>query len=85
MIKSKRIKLLSAATPDQLAAVDAVLNGKDKRPSLRLYRMGEAAEEIGLSRTTLWRAIKDRRIKTVKVRTGSYRISEKELRRFVGV
>ncbi len=83
-----RIKALFSATPEQLAAVDAALAGKQpdsERPSLRLPRMGEAASETGLSRCTLWRAIRDGRLRSVEVRRGSHRISENELRRFVGV
>jgi predicted DNA-binding transcriptional regulator AlpA len=51
--------------------------------SLRLFRMGDAARETGLSRSTLWRAIRDGRLKTVEVRRGSHRMAEAELRRFV--
>lgn len=82
----ERIRALLDATPDKLAAVDAALTGKGRtdRPSLRLYRMGEAAQETGLSRVTLWRAIRDGRLKVVEIREGSFRIPECELRQFVG-
>jgi len=87
MQTEERFKLLLTAPPDTLAAVDAALAGKKpdtERPSLRLLRMGEAASETGLSRCTLWRAIKDGRLRAVEVRRGSHRIPESELRRFVG-
>jgi excisionase family DNA binding protein len=83
-----RIKALFAASPDILAAVDAALTRQpapEQRPCLRLLRMGQAAKETGLSRCTLWRAIRDGRLRSVEVRRGSRRISEAELRRFVGV
>ena len=86
MSNEDRIKALFNATPEQLAAFDAALAGKEpetERPSLRLLRMGEAARETGLSRCTLWRAIKDGRLRAVEVRKGSHRIPEAELRRFV--
>ena len=87
MQTEERFKLLLTATPDTLAAVDAALAGKkpeEERPaSLRLFRMGTAARETGLSRCTLWRAIKDGRLRAVEVRRGSHRIPEAELRRFV--
>ena len=86
MQTEERFKLLLTATPDVLAAVDSALAGKPEpeRPaSLRLLRMGEAAAATGLSRTTLWRAIRDNRLRAVEVRRGSHRVSEAELRRFV--
>ena len=87
MNTDERFKLLLSATPAQQAAVDAVLveQPESKRPvSFRLYRMGEAAELTGLSRTTLWRAIKEGRLSAVEIRKGSNRIHETELMRFVG-
>lgn len=86
MSNEDRIKAMFNATPEQLAAVDAVLAGKQEqaRPaSLRLYRMGEAAAETTLSRCTIWRAIKDGSLRAVEIRRGSFRIPEVELRRFV--
>jgi predicted DNA-binding transcriptional regulator AlpA len=87
MQTEERFKLLLTATPDTLAAVDAALAGRkpelEKPASLRLFRMGDAARETGLSRSTLWRAIRDGRLKTVEVRRGSHRMAEAELRRFV--
>ena len=85
MSNEERIKKLFTATPAQLAGVDAALAGKPEpeRPSLRLYRMGEAATATGLSRTTLWRAIREGRLRAVEIREGSQRIPEVELRRFV--
>lgn len=70
----------------RLENVAAALAGKPEpeRPaSLRLLRMGEAAAATGLSRTTLWRAIRDGRLYATEVRRGSRRVSETELRRFV--
>ena len=70
----------------RLDAVGVALAGKPEpaRPaSFRLWKMGQAAEETGLSRCTLWRAIREGRIKSVEVRKGSHRIPEAELRRFV--
>jgi excisionase family DNA binding protein len=88
MSNEDRIKAMFNATPEQLAAVDAALAGKQvqeqARPaSLRLYRMGEAAAETTLSRCTIWRAIKDGSLRAVEIRRGSFRIPEVELRRFV--
>ena len=87
MTTETRLKALLAATPDQLAAVDAALAGKiqqSEKPGLRLFRMTEAAEATGLSRCTLWRAIQDGRLRAVEIRKGSRRIPEAELVRFAG-
>lgn len=87
MTTDERFKLLLSATPSQLATIDAALTGKpepDQSNSLYLFRMGEAAREIGMSRTTLWRAISEGRLKTVEIREGCKRIPESELRTFAG-
>lgn len=87
MSNEDRIKALFTATPEQLAAIDAALAGKEPepaRPNLRLMRMGDAARETGLSRCTIWRAIRDGRLRAVEVRRGSHRIPESELARLVG-
>lgn len=72
MQNEDRIKMIFTATPEALAAVDAALNGKTpeaaRPPSLRLYRMGEAADITGLSRVTIWRAIKEGNLKAVDIR-----------------
>jgi excisionase family DNA binding protein len=86
MQTEERFKALFNATPAQLAAVDAALAGRQEseRPSsLRLFRMGQAAKETTLSRCTIWRAIREGRLKAIEVRKGSLRIPEDELRRFV--
>ena len=82
----ERFTLLLTATPEQLAAVDAALAGKTEaeRPSLRLYRIGEAARETGLSRQSIWRCLKEGRLSCVEIRKGHKRIPEQSLRAFVG-
>ena len=87
MTTEERLKLILSATPSQLATVDAALTGKpesDQTHSLRLFRLGEAAREIRVSRTTLWRAISEGRLKTVEIRDGCRRIPESALRAFAG-
>ena len=76
-----------AQIPDgdpRLDALSAVLAGKpepEAPASIRLLRMSEASRETGLSRCTIWRAIKEGRIKTVEIRRGSHRIPLSELQR----
>lgn len=67
----------------RLAAILAGRSEPDERPNMRLMRMGQAARETGLSRVTLWRAIREGRLRSVEVRAGSRRVPEAELRRFV--
>lgn len=69
----------------RLREVAALIDGRAREEpvSLRLLRMKDAARETSISRTTLWRAIKEGRLQAVEVRKGSFRIPEYELRRFV--
>lgn len=72
----------------RLERVAAMLAGKPEEKaevSIRLLRMGQASAETGLSRCTLWRAIRDGRIKAVEIRRGSRRIPLSELQRFCRV
>ena len=87
MNTENRLKLLLAASPQQLASVDATLMGEvePERPSLKLYRIGQAATALGISRTSLWRAIKEKRIAVTEVRHGSFMILENELAKYAGV
>ena len=88
MSKSELITML-AQLPDgdaRLDAVGAVITGNAKSApaSVKLWKMGEACQEIGFSRVTLWRLIQEKRIGTIEVRKGSLRIPDAEIRRFVG-
>lgn len=87
MKTEQRIALLLSANTEKLDAIDSILQESGPhtpRPSLRLFRMGEAARETGLSRQTLWRAIHEGRLQSVTVRERSHRIPETALLRFVG-
>jgi excisionase family DNA binding protein len=71
----------------RLEAVGALLAGRpepERAGSIRLLRMGEASRETGLSRCTIWRAIREGRIRTVEIRRGSHRIPMSELQRLCG-
>ena len=89
MSKSELLVSL-AQIPDgdpRLDAVFAAIAGKsepDRPQSVRLWKMGQAAKEVTMSRCTLWRAIKDGRLKSIEIRRGSHRIPDAELRRFAG-
>ena len=84
MDTNDRFKKLLEANPEQLAAVDAALTGSaTPRPSFRLYRIADAARLTGISRVTIWRSLREGRLKAVTIREGSRRIPETELLRFV--
>lgn len=77
---------IATGTPDELARVAGALAGQsNEAPSLRLLTMTKAAEALDVSRVTIWRLIRDGRLRAVEVRNGSHRIPEIELRRFAGV
>ncbi len=86
-----RFQAVLAATPEQLLAIDSILSGQHSQStantsqSLRLWKLGEAANEVHCSRVTIWRAIRDGRLKAVEIRPGTCRIPDAELRRWVGV
>ena len=48
-----------------------------------LMRTGEAAQFLGISRTTLWRLVRDGRIDQIEIRRGSHRYRKADLKRFV--
>ena len=47
-------------------------------------RTGEVAEILGVDRHTIVRWIKERKVKTIRLPSGRYRISESEVRRILG-
>ncbi len=87
MSKSELITLLAQVNDGdpRLDAVGVALTGADKPEavSFKLWTMGDAAKETTLSRVTLWRAIKEGRLRAVEIRKGSKRIPDADLRRFV--
>ncbi len=86
MNKSELITQL-AQIPDgdpKLYAVFAAITGiaESERPySHKLWPIGEAAREAYVSRSTLWRMVKEGRLRAVEIRKGSLRIPDSELRR----
>jgi len=72
---------LIVATPDKLAAIDGVLNGKVSHDpeSVKLYTLSAAARKTGMSRATIWRMVKGGSVRTVHIRENARRIPESEL------
>jgi excisionase family DNA binding protein len=84
-----RFQAVLAASTEQLQVIDSILSGQHSQSnnpqSLRLWKLGEAAAEVHCSRVTIWRAIRDGRLRAVEIRPGTCRIPDAELRRWVGV
>ncbi len=85
MPHSNQLKNLLNATLAQIEA-DATTASQPKTPppSFRLFKISEAAAALHCSRCTVWRMIKEGRLRTVELRQGSSRIPEQELIRLVG-
>jgi hypothetical protein len=67
----------------RLAAIVANKREEERVISMRLLRPGEAALALNMSRTSLWRLTREKRIPVVETRRGAFRYSEEALRLFV--
>ena len=77
MTTETRLQAILTAPPDKLAQVDGILSGEATRATdtdRRLFSMTQAAEALGVSRQTIWRMVKEKRLPTVEIRKGRYRI-----------
>ena len=84
MSTEERLKRLFNASPEQLAVVDKILEGKFQTTTVEtvgplLMGMKAAAKFLGVSRTTLWRMVIDGRLKRVEVLPGSFRLRRADL------
>lgn len=86
MSNEDRIKALFSATPQTLAAVDSALSGDKKvadGPG-RALNLTAAAHRAGVSRCTIWRAIKKNSLKASPLfHGGRPRVTESELNRWL--
>jgi len=82
-----RFKKLLAATPEQLMTIDALLNNEVSHPApqpdMRLLTFSSAAKELGVSRQTVWRMVREGRLLTKETRANRYRIPAAALAAFV--
>ena len=72
------------ATPEQLACIDRILDGRPEAPrpvpaGPLLLGMSASAQWLGVSRATLWRMIKAGRLGKVEVLPGSFRLRRCDL------
>ena len=77
MTKEALIRKLLAATPAELNRLAAVL-GAGETPTeptdRRLLSIAQTARALNVSRTTVWRLLRDGRLPCVELRPGSRRI-----------
>jgi excisionase family DNA binding protein len=84
MSTEERLKRLFEASPEQLGAIDGILEGKFQTKAAEpvgplLMGMKAAAKFLGVSRTTLWRMVIAGRLKRVEVLPGSFRLRRVDL------
>ena len=83
----KRMTLLLAATPDVLRRVDSILAGEIEGATdpgdRRLLSIAQAADALGVSRTTIWRMLRDGGLPFVELRPGSRRVPSAAITAFV--
>ena len=84
MNKEKLIGKLLAATPAELNRVAAVLAGETptEPTDRRLLTVQQAADALGISRTTCWRLLRDGRLPFVELRPGSRRVPSQAVTEF---
>ena len=78
MTTEKRMTLLLAATPDVLRRVDRILSGEPTEGATdpgdrRLLSIAQTARALNLSRTSIWRMLRDGRLPCVGLRKGGSR------------
>lgn len=83
---NERILKFLQAPPSVQEAIDQLLDGKPATSEAEsttsgplLYGMSAAAKFLGVSRATLWRAIKAKRLERVEIMPGSFRVRRADL------
>jgi excisionase family DNA binding protein len=85
MNKEELIGKLLTATPAELNRVAAVFAGETptEPTDRRLLSIRQAADALGISRTTVWRMLRDGALPCVEIRPGSRRIPSAAVTAFV--
>jgi hypothetical protein len=84
MNAEERLKRLFVASPEQIGAIDDILEGKSEKQTPKtvgplLMGMTASATFLGVSRTTLWRMVEQGRLQKVEVLPGSFRLRRVDL------
>jgi excisionase family DNA binding protein len=86
MTTETRFTKLLAATPDTVAKIDALLEGKQIETDTgdrKLLTLTDAARELNVSRMTIHRMAADGRLPTITTRAGRRRIASAALTAFL--
>lgn len=85
MNTEERLKRLFAASPEQVVAIDDILESgvlREKTTEMTgplLLGMTASAKLLGVSRATLWRMIKEGLLQKIEVLPGSFRLRRADL------
>jgi excisionase family DNA binding protein len=75
MTTEQRLSAILAANPGVLRRIDSILAGEiEGATDRRLLSIQQAADALGVSRTTIWRMLRDGGLPFVELRPGSRRI-----------
>ena len=85
---NERLMRILQASPEQLTAIDRVLDGitEPPRPERKgpfLLKMGDAAALMGVSRATLWRMLNLGRLTRVEILPATFRVRRDEVEALV--
>jgi predicted DNA-binding transcriptional regulator AlpA len=80
----ERLKRLFEASPEQIGAIDVILEGKIQKSPMAtlgplLMGMSASAKLLGVSRATLWRMTKAGLLQKIEVLPGSFRLRRADL------
>jgi excisionase family DNA binding protein len=84
MNTEERLKRLFAASPEQMQAIDGILESGIREkpiatPGSLLLGMMASAKFLGVSRTTLWRMVEKGRLQKIEILPGSFRLRRADL------
>ena len=87
MTTEQRLSAILAANPGVLRRVDAILSGEPIEGATdpgdrRLLSIAQTARALNLSRTTVWRLLRDGRLPFIELRKGSRRIPSEAITEF---
>jgi len=77
MTTEQRLSAILAANPGVLRHIDSILSGEIEGatdPDRKLLSIAQAADALGVSRTTVWRLLRDGLLPFVELRPGRRRI-----------
>jgi predicted DNA-binding transcriptional regulator AlpA len=84
MNTEERLKRLFTASPEQMQAIDGILESRIQESSTitsgpLLMGMSASAKLLGVSRVTLWRMIKGGLLQKIEILPGTFRIRRADL------